>query len=98
MIVNERAHIEDGIITAERKLEAGLAILGSMARARAAAKLRQDGIDVADEVDLGVRIVVNHFEGSGRTGREAAVIRARPLASGETCPVAERLPRLESRE
>jgi hypothetical protein len=55
VVIDERTHVVDRIVAAEGELEAGLAVLGAVARAGAAAELRDHGVHVADEIDLRVR-------------------------------------------
>ena len=63
VVVDEGADVKDRVVAAERELEAGLAVLGAVTGAGAATELGEDGIYVADEIDLGVGIVGDDREG-----------------------------------
>ena len=63
VVVDEGADVEEGIIAAEGELETGLAVLGAVAGTGAATELGEHGIYVADEINLGVRVVTDDLEG-----------------------------------
>ena len=63
VVVDEGADVEDGIIAAEGELETGFAVLGTVAGAGTATELGEHGIYVADEINLGVRVVTDDLEG-----------------------------------